>query len=60
MLDRPDPATEIGDAERLIEELRQGVDVLSASIRADSIFERVQAMAREVEEVYETTFPTRD
>jgi hypothetical protein len=49
LLDRPTPATDVQGAERLIEELQQGLNALSASIRADAVFEGMAAVAREME-----------
>ncbi|KAF4167620.1 hypothetical protein CNMCM6936_004677 [Aspergillus lentulus] len=49
LLDRPTPAADVQDAERLTEELQQVLNALSASIRADAVFEGMAAMAREME-----------
>lgn len=57
LLDRPVPATEVNDAERLIEELQQGIHWLTLSIRADNIFGGVASVARELEGMYSTAFP---
>ncbi|PYI08373.1 Zn(II)2Cys6 transcription factor [Aspergillus sclerotiicarbonarius CBS 121057] len=55
LLDRPSVQTEVQDAERLMEELHSGMEALGASFRADSIFEGVEMMAKEMEAVYEAT-----
>ncbi|GIJ86557.1 hypothetical protein Asppvi_005446 [Aspergillus pseudoviridinutans] len=55
LLDRPTPATDVQDTERLIEELQQSLNALSASIRADAVFEGLAAAAREVEDTLSAT-----
>lgn len=57
LLNKPDPATEASDAERLTEELRHGVEFLGASMKADIIFEGVGGMGREIEHAYLAAFP---
>jgi hypothetical protein len=54
------PGTEIQDAERAIEEMRNGIGALYASLRADSVFEGVGDMARDVESIYTAYFPRDD
>ncbi|KAL3447672.1 hypothetical protein BJX65DRAFT_307735 [Aspergillus insuetus] len=54
------PGTEIQDAERAIEEMRNGIGALYASLRADSVFEGVGDMARDVESIYTAYFPKDD
>ncbi|KNG86881.1 Zn(II)2Cys6 transcription factor [Aspergillus nomiae NRRL 13137] len=51
LLSQPEPGSEVQDAERLVEELRHGLESLSASMRADIAFEGVVGMVREVEGV---------
>ncbi|RAK98127.1 uncharacterized protein BO80DRAFT_427634 [Aspergillus ibericus CBS 121593] len=55
LLDRPSVQTEVQDAERLMEELHLGMEALMASFRADSVFEGVGMMAKEMEAVYKAT-----
>ncbi|KAJ6119724.1 hypothetical protein N7523_004004 [Penicillium sp. IBT 18751x] len=57
LLNKPEPATEVSDAERLTEELRHGVELLGASMKADIIFEGVGGMGREIEHAYLAAFP---
>lgn len=57
LLNKPEPATEISDAERLIEELRHGVEFLGMSMKSDIIFEGVGGMGREIEHAYLAAFP---
>jgi hypothetical protein len=57
LLNKPEPATEISDAERLIEELRHGVECLGMSMKSDIIFEGVGGMGREIEHAYLAAFP---
>ncbi|KAL2847801.1 hypothetical protein BJY01DRAFT_246703 [Aspergillus pseudoustus] len=54
------PGTEIQDAERAIEELRNGIGALYASLRGDSVFGGIVDMARDVETIYTAYFPTLD
>ncbi|KAL3458352.1 hypothetical protein BJX64DRAFT_292274 [Aspergillus heterothallicus] len=54
------PGTEIQDAERAIEELRNGVGALYASLKGDSVFEGILDMARDVETIYTAYFPRED
>ncbi|PIG83353.1 Zn(II)2Cys6 transcription factor [Aspergillus arachidicola] len=51
LLSQPEPGSEVQDAERLVEELRHGLESLSASMRADVAFEGVAGMVREIEGV---------
>ncbi|KAJ5719462.1 hypothetical protein N7493_007917 [Penicillium malachiteum] len=51
------PGTEISDAERLIEELRHGVESLGTILKQDHIFEGVAGVGREIESAYFTAFP---
>jgi hypothetical protein len=57
LLNKPEPTTEISDAERLIEELRHGVEFLGMSLKADIIFEGVGGMGHEIEHAYLAAFP---
>lgn len=57
LLNKPEPATEIADAERLIEELRHGVECLGVSLKSDAIFEGVGGMGYEAESAYLAAFP---
>ncbi|CEL11510.1 hypothetical protein ASPCAL14612 [Aspergillus calidoustus] len=51
------PGTEIQDAERAIEEMRNGIGALYAALKADSVFEGVVDMAKDVESIYTAYFP---
>ncbi|GIC85972.1 uncharacterized protein Aud_002331 [Aspergillus udagawae] len=51
----PTPATDVLDAERLIEELQQALNAPSSSISADAVFEGLAAAAREVEDTLSAT-----
>ncbi|KAB8246720.1 hypothetical protein BDV35DRAFT_380455 [Aspergillus flavus] len=51
LLSQPEPGSEVQDAERLVEELRNGLESLSASMRADVAFEGVVGMVQEIEGV---------
>jgi hypothetical protein len=57
LLNKPEPATEASDAERLTEELRHGVEFLGVSMKSDIIFEGVGGMGREIEHAYMAAFP---
>ncbi|KAJ5122319.1 hypothetical protein N7448_003451 [Penicillium atrosanguineum] len=57
LLNKPEPATETSDVERLTEELRHGVESLGGSMKADIIFEGVGSMGREIEHAYLAAFP---
>ncbi|KAJ5098446.1 hypothetical protein N7532_005447 [Penicillium argentinense] len=57
LLNKPEPATEASDAERLAEELRRGVECLGASLKSDIIFEGVGGMGHEIESAYLAAFP---
>lgn len=57
LLNKPEPKTEVSDAERLIEELRHGVKSLGMSLKSDIIFEGVGGMGREIESAYLAAFP---
>lgn len=55
LLDRPSGSTQVQDAERLIEELQTGMEALGRSIQADSVFEGLAKIAKEVEMTYKST-----
>lgn len=57
LLNRPSPASEISDVERLTEELRHGVEILVQSMKSAVIFEGVGGMGREIEGAYFAAFP---
>lgn len=40
LLDRPEPATEVADAERVIEEMQRAADALRESIDEETVFGR--------------------
>lgn len=48
--------TEIQDAERVIEEMRNGIGAIFTSLKSDSIFEGIVEMARDVEMIYTAYF----
>ncbi|OOQ81616.1 Zn(II)2Cys6 transcription factor [Penicillium brasilianum] len=55
LLDRPSCSTQWQDAERLVEELQNGMEALARSIQADTVFEGLARMAKEVERTYKNT-----
>ncbi len=55
ILDRPSGSTQVQDAERLIEELQTGMEAFGRSIQADSVFEGLAKIAKEVEMTYKST-----
>ncbi|CAG7928703.1 unnamed protein product [Penicillium olsonii] len=57
LLHGPNPESEIADTERLMEELRHGVETLCKSLKSDVIFEGVGDMGREIEGAYLAAFP---
>ncbi|OQD81494.1 hypothetical protein PENANT_c027G08591 [Penicillium antarcticum] len=57
LLNKPGPASEISDVERLTEELRHGVEILVRSMKSAVIFEGVGGMGREIEGAYMAAFP---
>ncbi|PLB43864.1 hypothetical protein P170DRAFT_430873 [Aspergillus steynii IBT 23096] len=59
LLNYPDPATEIQDSERLLEELRHGADSLNTALKRNALFEGVRQMAREMDAAYNSTFTGR-
>ena len=56
LLVHPEPGTERQDAERLIEELRHGVESVCCFMSSNAVFESVADMAREVETIYTAHF----
>lgn len=56
LLNKPEPATEASDTERLIEELRHGVELLSVSLEPDVVFEGVGRMGHEIKSAYVAAF----
>ncbi|OOO13806.1 hypothetical protein OAory_01024010 [Aspergillus oryzae] len=54
----PEPATEIQDARRLIEELRHAIECLKHSMERDMVFEGIAAMCRGLTAVYLSVFQT--
>ncbi|KAL2814372.1 hypothetical protein BDW59DRAFT_167197 [Aspergillus cavernicola] len=52
--------TEIQDAERAIEELRNGIESLWVSLKSDSVFEGIVPMVRDVETIYTAYFSQAD
>ncbi|KAJ5546283.1 hypothetical protein N7494_003868 [Penicillium frequentans] len=57
LLGRPEPATEISDAERLIEELKHAVESLGLPVKQDNIFEGIAGVGHEIESAYLAAFP---
>lgn len=57
LLNKPEPAPEASDAERLTEELRHGVEFLGVSMKSDIFFEGVGGMGHKIEHAYLATFP---
>lgn len=56
LLGPSEPATELQDARRLMEEVRHGIECMRISLRADSGFEAIAAMSREVDTAYSCFF----
>lgn len=56
LLGQSEPATELQDARRLMEEVRHGIECISISLRADAGFEAIAAMSREVDTAYSCFF----
>ncbi|GKZ63155.1 hypothetical protein AnigIFM49718_011224 [Aspergillus niger] len=56
LLDRPGScSTRVQDAERLIEELQSGMEALGRSIQADTVFEGIIGVAKEVKRIWKST-----
>lgn len=56
LLNLPEPETEAQDADRLIEELRQGVRSVCQFMTSNAVFEGIVDMASELETVYSAHF----
>ncbi|OJJ65766.1 hypothetical protein ASPBRDRAFT_189757 [Aspergillus brasiliensis CBS 101740] len=52
LLDSPEPGTEVQEAERVMEEMRNGIAAVRASLAGDGVFGGVLPMAREVDATY--------
>lgn len=57
LLNKPEPTTEVSDAERFTEELRHGVKSLGRLLKSDVVFEGVGGNGREIESAYLAAFP---
>jgi hypothetical protein len=57
LLSNPEPDSEAQDAERLIEEMRHGMESIRLGLKRDVVFEGVGAMSREVEGSLSAAFP---
>ncbi|PYH36105.1 fungal specific transcription factor domain-containing protein [Aspergillus neoniger CBS 115656] len=56
LLDQPGScSTQVQDAERLIEELQSGMEAMGRSIHADTVFEGIIGMAKEIERIWKST-----
>lgn len=55
ILDRSSSLSQVQDAERVIEELQLGMEALGRSIQADTVFEGLSDIAKEVEKTYKST-----
>ncbi|KAE8149496.1 hypothetical protein BDV25DRAFT_125848 [Aspergillus avenaceus] len=58
LLAQPDPATEVQDVNRLMEELRHAIEYLKRSMEMDKVFEGFAAMGRGLNAVYLAVFPS--
>ncbi|PWY83155.1 hypothetical protein BO94DRAFT_625532 [Aspergillus sclerotioniger CBS 115572] len=58
LLHQPEPASEIQDAERLLRELRQGIESILGSVRLTTMFEGVGGMSHEIQAAYQAAFST--
>lgn len=56
LLHRPEPTSEVQDAERLLRELRQGVESILGSMTSANMFEGVSGMRQEIQAVYHAAF----
>ncbi|GAB1216522.1 hypothetical protein ATERTT37_005738 [Aspergillus terreus] len=52
LLDSPESGTEVQEAERVMEEMRNGIAAVRASLAGDGVFGGVLGMAREVDATY--------
>ncbi|KAF4237059.1 hypothetical protein CNMCM8980_000809 [Aspergillus fumigatiaffinis] len=57
LLNHPEPVTEIQDAKRLIEELRNGANSMIVCMKRDMIFEGIGGMIRDLDAAYFSLFP---
>lgn len=57
LLNHPEPVTEVQDANRLIEELRNGAHSMIVCMKRDSIFEGIGGMIRDLDAAYFSLFP---
>ncbi|OJJ38388.1 hypothetical protein ASPWEDRAFT_179945 [Aspergillus wentii DTO 134E9] len=56
LLSQPEPGTEVQDAERLMDELRNGVESLVTCMKPIVIFEGMSDMVREIENAWHAAF----
>ncbi|PYI12598.1 hypothetical protein BO78DRAFT_465738 [Aspergillus sclerotiicarbonarius CBS 121057] len=56
LLHQPEPESEMQDAERLLRELRQGIESILGSVRLTTIFEGVGGMNHEIQAAYQAAF----
>lgn len=56
LLGHPGPGSEIQNAERLVEELRHGLESIFLLIKKDGVFQHVGAMARDLEGALRAAF----
>ncbi|GIJ86792.1 hypothetical protein Asppvi_005687 [Aspergillus pseudoviridinutans] len=57
LLNHPEPVTEVQDAKRLIEELRNGAHSMIVCMKRDLIFEGISGMIRDLDAAYFSLFP---
>ncbi|KAF4160258.1 hypothetical protein CNMCM8927_008781 [Aspergillus lentulus] len=57
LLNHPEPVTEVQDANRLIEELRNGAHSMIVCMKRDLIFEGISGMIRDLDAAYSSLFP---
>ncbi|KAF4170016.1 hypothetical protein CNMCM6936_005161 [Aspergillus lentulus] len=57
LLNHPEPVTEVQDANRLIEELRNGAHSMIVCMKRDLIFEGIGSMIRDLDAAYFSLFP---
>ncbi|GIC86204.1 Zn(II)2Cys6 transcription factor [Aspergillus udagawae] len=57
LLNHPEPVTEVQDAKRLIEELRNGAHSMIVCLKRDLIFEGIGGMIRDLDAAYFSLFP---
>ncbi|RAL14748.1 Zn(II)2Cys6 transcription factor, partial [Aspergillus homomorphus CBS 101889] len=56
LLNHPEPGTEIQDAHRLVEELRNGAHSLILSMKRDTVFEGIASMVNDLDAAYTSLF----